>query len=72
MYSERGKPVEITSYIFDEETSKERKRILKFQSKPVPEDFPERLKPYWKGHLEYSFTPCQSGWLYLAEKNKGK
>lgn len=52
------------------EIKAERSRILNFRSKPCPPDFPERLKPYWKGHLEFSLTPCQSGWMFLDEKKR--
>jgi hypothetical protein len=51
---------------------KERKRILNYIPAPCPPDFPEKLKPYWKNHLEFSLTPCQTGWLYLSEKAKCK
>ena len=55
------------------EVREEHSRILNYRSKPCPHDFPEKLKPHWKGHLEFSFTPCQSGWMYLQEqKNLGK
>lgn len=72
MYSERSKSITTSTVEIGHEIYKERQRILNHLSKPVPDDFPERLKPYWKDHLEYSLTPCQSGWLYLAEKNKHK
>ena len=49
---------------------KERQRILNLVSAPCPSDFPERLKPYWKNHLEFSLTPCETGWLYLIQKAK--
>lgn len=52
------------------EVREEHSRILNYRSKPCPPDFPEKLKPYWKGHLEFSFTPCQSGWMYLQEQKK--
>jgi len=55
-----------------EETREEWKRIREYRSKPCPSDFPEKLKPYWKGHLEFSYTPCQSGWMYLAEQKRVK
>ena len=48
------------------------KRIREYKSKPCPPDFPEKLKPYWKGNLEFSYTPCQSGWMYLAGKKRVK
>ena len=54
------------------ETRDEWKRISEYRSKPCPADFPKKLKPYWKGHLEFSYTPCQSGWMYLAQQNKVK
>jgi hypothetical protein len=54
------------------ETSDEWKRIREYRSKPCPPDFPKELKPYWKGNLEFSFTPYQSGWMYLAEQKKVK
>ncbi len=49
---------------------KEHNRILNYRSKPCPSDFPEKLKPYWKGHLEFSFTPYESGWKYLQQQKK--
>ena len=52
------------------ETRDELKRIRDYRSKPCPSDFPEKLKPYWKGHLEFSYTPCQSGWMYLQNQKK--
>lgn len=52
------------------EIKEERSRILNYRSKPCPPDFPQQLKPYWKGHLEFSLTPCQSGWMYLDEKKR--
>ena len=52
------------------ETRDEWKRISEYRSKPCPADFPEKLKPYWKGHLEFSYTPCQTGWMYLEEKKR--
>ena len=54
------------------EVKEERNRIRNFKSKPCPSDFPEQLKPYWKDHLEFSFTPYQSGWLYLQQKQQNK
>jgi hypothetical protein len=35
-----------------EEVKKERARILKNIPGPCPPDFPEQLRPFWKGHLE--------------------
>ena len=52
------------------EVREEHSRILNYRSKPCPHDFPEKLKPYWKGHLEFSLTPCQSGWIFLEEQKK--
>ena len=52
------------------EVREEHSRILNYRSKPCPQDFPEKLKPYWKGHLEFSLTPCQSGWMYLQQQKK--
>ena len=55
-----------------QETRDDWKRIREYRSKPCPADFPEKLKPYWKGHLEFSYTPCQSGWMYLSEQKRVK
>ena len=52
------------------EVNDEWNRVLNYRSKPCPVDFPEKLKPYWKGHLEFSLTPCQSGWMYLQNQKK--
>tara|TARA_Y100000385_G_C12716432_1_gene476759 strand:+ start:329 stop:637 length:309 start_codon:yes stop_codon:yes gene_type:complete len=49
-------------------TIDERTRILNFVSKPCPPDFPKELKHLWKNNLEFSLTPCQSGWMQLMEK----
>lgn len=62
-------------YLYDDpfkETQEEWKRILNKISKPCPSDFPKELKPYWKGHLEFSLTPYESGWMYLNEMKKTK
>jgi len=48
----------------------ERGNIVHLVPRVCPLDFPEKLRPYWKGHLEYSLTPCQSGWIYLNECGK--
>ena len=53
-----------------EEVRKEKERIRKMIPAPIPADFPKELRPYWKGHLEFSYTPCQSGWIYLAGLKK--
>lgn len=55
-----------------EETQEEWNRILNKISKPCPSDFPKELKPYWKGHLEFSLTPYESGWMHLNEMKKTK
>jgi hypothetical protein len=52
------------------EVKEEHRRILNYRSKPCPHDLPEKLKPHWKGHLEFSFTPCETGWMYLQEQKK--
>tara|TARA_A100001011_G_scaffold382775_1_gene453097 strand:- start:9870 stop:10148 length:279 start_codon:yes stop_codon:yes gene_type:complete len=52
------------------ETQQERNRILNYKSKPCPIDFPERLKQYWDGNLEYSLTPYQTGWNLVSKKKK--
>ena len=54
------------------ETQEEWSRILNNISKPCPSDFPKELKPYWKGYLEFSLTPYESGWMYLNERRKTK
>lgn len=53
-----------------EDVRKEKERIRKMIPAPIPSDFPKELRPYWKGHLEFSYTPCQSGWMYLAGLKK--
>mgnify|MGYP001422820687 CR=1 FL=1 len=63
---------EKTDEDFFRATIAERTRILNLISKPCPADFPKELRPLWKGNLEFSLTPCQSGWMQLIEKNKRK
>ena len=70
MRNEICPPITVQGGVYDEDLIKELKRIRNFESKPCPEDFPEELKKYWTGHLEFSYTPCQSGWQYLAEKKR--
>ena len=70
MFNERSESITINGVLLDEELKKELKRIRNFESKPCPVDFPEKLKKYWKGHLEYSYTPCETGWRYLAEQKR--
>ena len=57
---------------FFKATIDERTRILNFVSKPCPPDFPKELRPLWKGNLEFSLTPYQSGWMQLMEKKQNK
>ena len=57
---------------FFKATIDERTRILNFVSKPCPPDFPKELRPLWKGNLEFSLTPYQSGWMLLMEKKQNK
>ena len=57
---------------FFKATIDERTRILNFISKPCPADFPKELRPLWKGNLEFSLTPYQSGWMQLMEKKQNK
>lgn len=55
-----------------ENVRNEKKRIRNMIPAPIPSDFPKELRPYWKDHLEFSYTPCQSGWIYLAGKKKNR
>ena len=54
------------------EVKEERRRILQRVPAPCPRDFPKELRRFWKGHLEFSLTPCQTGWLYLRELKEFK
>ena len=39
-------------------------------NKPCPDDFPLRLRKYWKNNLEHSLTPLQCGWIqYYKDVN---
>jgi hypothetical protein len=58
------------SYLKNDEV--ERASIVHLVPRVCPPDFPEQLRPYWKGHLEYSLTPCQSGWMYVNEMRRKK
>ena len=54
----------------DDEITKERSRIINMVSIPCPPDFPPALRPYWSGNLEFSLTPCQTGWMQLDAMKK--
>tara|TARA_B100000401_G_scaffold343113_1_gene241229 strand:- start:4027 stop:4245 length:219 start_codon:yes stop_codon:yes gene_type:complete len=53
-----------------EEAKKEWKRLVDKDAKPCPDDFPEKLKPLWKGFLEYSSSPLKVGYQHLNKINK--
>jgi len=58
----------------NDDVMKERTRIINMVSKPCPPDFPPALRPYWSGNLEFSLTPCQTGWMQYdaMKRNKNK
>ena len=58
----------------NDDVTKERTRIINMVSKPCPPDFPLALRPYWSGNLEFSLTPCQTGWMQhdAMKRNKNK
>ena len=54
----------------NDDVTKERSRIINMVSKPCPPDFPPALRPYWSNNLEFSLTPCQTGWMQLDAMKK--
>ena len=53
-----------------EELATERARIVRFERRECPRDFPPELRRLWHGTLEYSLTPHQTGWAILAAEKR--